>query len=157
MIVCHHASTIRSYERFILTHADHGVIPERLKPRMWVLERCQALGGPARLAGIRWRIRFLRRQVFDLTHPWIGLTASWYVAAGGPIACGGDSFALGVASRTLACGTRLEVCYRRCVDAIVFDFGPGIASRRMDLSGAVRAATGFPDGVATVRYRVLGG
>jgi rare lipoprotein A (peptidoglycan hydrolase) len=81
--------------------------------------------------------------------------ASWYLAAGGPIACGGDSFALGVANRTLPCGTRLEICYRRCVQAIVFDRGPYVYPRDFDLSEAVKDATGFPDGVATIRWRRL--
>jgi rare lipoprotein A (peptidoglycan hydrolase) len=88
-------------------------------------------------------------------HPMSEAVASWYVAAGGPIACGGDSYALGVANKTLPCGTRLEVCYTSCVRAVVFDRGPYIEGRDLDLSGAVRDAIGFPDGVATVRYRVL--
>lgn len=81
--------------------------------------------------------------------------ASWYVAAGGPIACGGSSYRLGVANRTLPCGTRVRVCYWRCVTAVVFDRGPYVWPREFDLSGAVRYAVGFPDGVATIRYRVL--
>ena len=80
--------------------------------------------------------------------------ASWYVAAGGPIACGGDSYAMGVANRTLPCGTRVEICYASCVEAVVFDRGPFIAGRDFDLSGAVKDATGFPDGVASIRYRI---
>jgi rare lipoprotein A (peptidoglycan hydrolase) len=81
--------------------------------------------------------------------------ASWYVAAGGPIACGGDSYAMGVANRTLPCGTRLMICFRACVDAIVFDRGPYVFSRDLDLSQQVANAIGFPNGVAAIRYRVL--
>lgn len=152
---CARRSTIRNYETWIRSHARHGRIAQRDKPRMWTLERCQAHRQPARLAGIRWRIHYLRAQAYDLAHPLVDAVASWYIAAGGPIACGGDSYALGVASRTLACGTRLQICYRTCTDAIVFDRGPFIYSRSLDLSGAVKSAIGFPDGVATVRYRVL--
>ena len=82
--------------------------------------------------------------------------ASWYFAGGGPIACGGDSWAMGVASRTLRCGTRIEVCFRGCVRAVVNDYGPAAwTGRSMDLSEQVARAVGF-SGVATVRWRVIG-
>lgn len=80
--------------------------------------------------------------------------ASWYYAAGGPIACGGNSYAMGVANRSLPCGTRVLMCFRRCVDVIVFDRGPYVWPRSWDLSQQVAQAIGF-SGVQTVRYRVL--
>jgi hypothetical protein len=60
---------------------------------------------------------------------WLTALASWYVSDGGPIACGGDSYAMGVANRTLPCGTKLVVCFQRCVHAIVFDRGPYVFPR----------------------------
>jgi rare lipoprotein A (peptidoglycan hydrolase) len=95
------------------------------------------------------------RRVYDRAHPYSEAVASWYYAAGGPIACAGySSYAMGVANRTLPCGTPVEICYASCVNAIVFDRGPFVAGRDWDLSEAVKNATGFPDGVATVRYRL---
>lgn len=87
--------------------------------------------------------------------PMFSAVASVYDAAGGPIACRGDSYAMGVANKSLPCGTRLLVCYRGCVQAVVFDRGPYIGGRDFDLSRAVEGAVGFPDGVATIRYRIL--
>lgn len=84
--------------------------------------------------------------------PFSTALASWYYAAGGPIACGGDSYALGVANRTLPCGTRLIICFARCARAIVFDRGPYVYPREFDLSQQVADATGF-SGVATIRWR----
>lgn len=86
--------------------------------------------------------------------PMSSAVASVYDAAGGPIACGGDSYAMGIANRTLPCGTHVRICYTRCVNTIVFDRGPYIAGRDFDLSRAVQYATGFPDGVATIRYSI---
>ena len=85
---------------------------------------------------------------------WSRALASWYYAEGGPIACGGNSYAMGVANRTLPCGTRLVVCFVRCVQAVVFDRGPYVYPRDFDLSQQVANAVGFT-GVATIRYRVL--
>lgn len=89
------------------------------------------------------------------SNPYSSAVASVYDAAGGPIACGGDSYGLGVANKTLPCGTRVEVCFNGCVIATVFDRGPYIAGRDWDLSRAVENAIGFPFGVATIRYRLL--
>lgn len=152
---CASHSTIHGYEAWVRAHARAGRIPQQAKPAMWRLEACQADGQPARLTAIRWRMRYLRGQAFDQTHPWSTALASWYIAAGGPIACGGDSYAPGVASRTLPCGTRVQVCYQRCVAAIVFDYGPAAwTGRSMDLSQDVANATGM-NGVATVRWRAM--
>ena len=97
-----------------------------------------------------------RRRAAHAADGMASAVASVYDAAGGPIACGGDSYALGVANRTLPCGTRLRICFARCVEAVVFDRGPFVAGRDLDLSRAVQEAIGFPFGVATVRYAVGG-
>lgn len=81
--------------------------------------------------------------------------ASVFDAAGGPIACSGmDSYGMGVANKSLPCGTHVRICYSGCVDAQVFDRGPYIAGRSFDLSRAVQHAVGFPDGVATIHYAI---
>jgi len=81
--------------------------------------------------------------------------ASWFNDAG-PIAC---SFrvrpALGVAHKTLPCGTRVELCYHaRCAVVTVEDRGPYVWPREWDLNPAAKEAIGFGD-VGSVRARVL--
>lgn len=88
-------------------------------------------------------------------HPLRKAIASVYDAAGGPIACGGPSYGYVVANKSLPCGSRVRICYTRCVTAIVRDRGPFIAGRSFDLSRKVQYAIGFPFGVETIRYRVL--
>jgi rare lipoprotein A len=67
---------------------------------------------------------------------------------------------LEVASKTLACQTRVRVCLRRsgpCVDARVLDRGPYVVGREYDLSVAVAKAIGFlSEGVGPV-YVAVGG
>lgn len=60
---------------------------------------------------------------------------------------------LGVAHKTLACGTRLVLCARRCVELRVVDRGPYVAGREFDLTGAAASATGFGS-VGIVRWRI---
>lgn len=90
--------------------------------------------------------------------------ASVYVAAGGALACGGtgSASALIVAHKTLACGTRVRLCYppppatgSRCVVATVRDRGPYVAGRTFDLAMATANALHFPDGYGPVGYAVL--
>lgn len=101
-----------------------------------------------------WRLS-IRMNAARKQPPMTTAVASVYDAAGGPIACGGDSYALGVANKTLPCGTRLRICYHGCVTAIVFDRGPFIAGREFDLSRAVENAIGFPFGVGVIHYGIL--
>jgi hypothetical protein len=73
--------------------------------------------------------------------------ASWY-GAGGELACGGSltSSTLGVANRTLPCGTLVRLRYRgRSVRVPVVDRGPFVAGREFDLTPATRLALGFGD------------
>jgi peptidoglycan lytic transglycosylase len=78
--------------------------------------------------------------------------ASWYALYGSPLACGGTLGydQLGVANRTLACGTRVTLRYRgRVVTVPVIDRGPYVGGREWDLSGATARALGF-EGVGVV-------
>jgi len=79
-------------------------------------------------------------------------TASWYGIYGGPLACGGSLgySQLGVAHKTLPCGTKVTIRYRgRQVTVPVIDRGPYVGGREWDLTGATARALGF-DGVGTI-------
>jgi rare lipoprotein A len=76
--------------------------------------------------------------------------ASWYGPGlyGNALACGGRLSAgtLGVANRTLPCGTRVTLRYgRRSVTVPVIDRGPFHATREWDLTAATKSRLGFPD------------
>jgi rare lipoprotein A (peptidoglycan hydrolase) len=150
---CAQRSTIAGYERWIADHQRRGRIPQRAKRRMWTLERCQAHGQPARLAGIRWRIHYLRSITYALTHPLLSALASWYDDAGQTAS--GYHAGLGVANKELAFGTRVQFDYHgHEVIAVVDDRGPYVGGRTWDLNQTTAGALGF-DGVDVVRYRVL--
>jgi hypothetical protein len=73
--------------------------------------------------------------------------ASWY-GGGGGLACGGalTSATMGVASKTLACGTLVTLRYNgRSVRVPVVDRGPYVAGREFDLTEATKQALGFGD------------
>jgi hypothetical protein len=77
--------------------------------------------------------------------------ASWY-GGGGEMACGGflTSSTLGVANKTLPCGTLVTLRYDgRTVRVPVVDRGPYVAGRDFDLTEATKRALGF-EGVADV-------
>ena len=152
---CYRSYTLGDFRRAARIAYRHQRVAEGSSKALRRFERCQRPPSTPRAARRLWRsLRAAWEARF--APPMDTAIASWYVAAGGPIACGGNSYALGVANKTLPCGTRLEVCYTSCVQAVVFDRGPYIEGRDLDLSGAVKSAIGFPDGVAPVRYRVLG-
>lgn len=74
--------------------------------------------------------------------------ASWY-NDGGSTACGFHA-GLGVANRTLSCGTKVRFRHAgRTVTATVDDRGPYVGGREWDLNQNTAAALGF-DGVGTV-------
>lgn len=78
--------------------------------------------------------------------------ASWYDLYGGALACGGtlEPETMGVANKTLPCGTRVTLRYgRREVTVPVVDRGPYVGGREWDLTGATARALGF-DGVGVV-------
>jgi rare lipoprotein A len=73
--------------------------------------------------------------------------ASWY-GGGGALACGGSltSSTLGVANKTLPCGTLVTLRYNgRSVRVPVVDRGPYVAGREFDLTEATKQAIGFGD------------
>ncbi len=79
------------------------------------------------------------------------VNASWY-GGGGGLACGGEltSSTMGVANRTLPCGTLVDIRYGgRSVRVPVVDRGPFVAGREFDLTEATKQALGF-DGVGVV-------
>jgi hypothetical protein len=78
--------------------------------------------------------------------------ASWYALYGSPLACGGTLGyeQLGVANRTLPCGTRVTLRYHgRSLTVPVIDRGPYVGGREWDLTGATARRLGF-DGVGVV-------
>jgi rare lipoprotein A len=92
----------------------------------------QALGSHKRLGSL---------NVFRLAG------ASWY-GGGGTMACGGalTSSTLGVANKTLPCGTLVTLRYGgRDVRVPVVDRGPYVAGREFDLTEATKRALGFGD------------
>lgn len=71
---------------------------------------------------------------------------------GNGVACGGTLMpgTLGVANRSLPCGTRVKLRYHgRSVTVPVIDRGPYVAGRDYDLTAATKERLGFP-GVGTV-------
>ncbi|HEX3737788.1 MAG TPA: septal ring lytic transglycosylase RlpA family protein [Solirubrobacterales bacterium] len=75
--------------------------------------------------------------------------ASYYGAGlyGNGVACGGtlEPGTLGVANKTLPCGTKVKLRYHgRQVTVPVIDRGPYVAGRDYDLTEATKAALGFP-------------
>lgn len=75
--------------------------------------------------------------------------ASWYGPGlwGNGVACGGTLMpgTLGVANKTLPCGTRVTLRYHgREVTVPVIDRGPYVAGRDFDLTYAVKEKLGFP-------------
>jgi len=84
--------------------------------------------------------------------------ASWYGPGffGNRTACGQvyTPEIIGVAHRTLRCGTMLVLEYRgRTMTVPVIDRGPYIAGRTLDLSNATRLAIGCPD-LCTLSMRI---
>jgi rare lipoprotein A len=66
---------------------------------------------------------------------------------GGGMACGGtlSPGTLGVAHKSLPCGSRVKLLYRgRRVTVPVVDRGPYVAGREYDLTAATKARLGFP-------------
>jgi len=71
---------------------------------------------------------------------------------GNGVACGGTLMpgTMGVANKTLPCGTKVKLRYRgHSVTVPVIDRGPYVAGRDYDLTEAVKVRLGFP-GVGTV-------
>ena len=82
--------------------------------------------------------------------------ASWYGPGliGNALGCGGTlrTTSIGVAHKTLACGTRLRICAKRCHDARVIDRGPYVAGREFDLTMELARRVGL-SGVGRIYVR----
>jgi hypothetical protein len=101
------------------------------------------------------RVRFAGDRLSAGTHRSIGRVnvyrpafASWYGPGlyGNRLGCGGTLTAgtIGVANKTLPCGTKLTLRYRgRTVRASVVDRGPYVGGREFDLTAATKARLGF--------------
>jgi len=103
---------------------------------------CTALCPPLFAAG-RQRTVIQRLGLIESFRPAV---ASWY-GGPGPLACGGYLTAgtLGVANRTLPCGTEITLRYgNRTIRVPVIDRGPFVAGREFDLTEATKEALGFP-------------
>jgi hypothetical protein len=100
------------------------------------------------------RVRFAGDLLDAPAHRKIGMLsvyrlagASWY-GGGGGLACGGTltSGTLGVANKTLPCGTLVTLRYNgRSIRVPVIDRGPYVAGREFDLTEATKQAIGFGD------------
>ena len=100
------------------------------------LARLRFGGGPGALPSHR---RLGRLNVYREAE------ASWY-GGGGSLACGGwlSSSTLGVANKTLPCGTLVTLHYgSRTVRVPVIDRGPYVVGREFDLTEATKEALGF--------------
>jgi hypothetical protein len=120
--------------RFSLTYTPHGLREQRLRV---FFPGDGAAGAAARRLGTL--------GVFRLAG------ASWY-GGGGSLACGGwlTSSTLGVANKTLPCGTLVTLRYgARSIRVPVVDRGPYVAGRDFDLTEATKRALGF-EGVGDV-------
>jgi rare lipoprotein A len=116
--------------RFRLRYMTHQTGSERV--RLW-------FGGDVFDPGAHRRLGWL--NVYRLA------LASWY-GGGGGLACGGSltSATMGVANKTLPCGTLVTLRYGgRSVRVPVVDRGPYVAGREFDLTEATKQALGFGD------------
>jgi rare lipoprotein A (peptidoglycan hydrolase) len=109
---------------------------------------------PRRIGSKRLRVRFAGEHYLLGASRRLGrlnvyraVQASWY-GGGGALACGGSltSATMGVASRTLPCGTLVTLRFSgRSVRVPVVDRGPFVPGREFDLTEAAKQALGFGD------------
>jgi len=121
----------------------NGYFRKRLWPRRLgrLALRVRAAGIPARRTTMSGRTATIYHQV----------VASWY-GPGGTTACGEalGSGTLGVANRTLPCGTKVTLRFGgRAVTVPVIDRGPYVAGRDYDLTYATKLVLGAGD-VSTI-------
>jgi rare lipoprotein A len=124
------SSRTRAHGRFQIS-----LLARRLGSRV---VRLRFRGGPLQHSSHR---RLGRLSVYRLAE------ASWY-GGGGGLACGGEltSSTLGVANKTLPCGTIVTLHYDgHTVRVPVVDRGPYVAGREYDLTEATKRELGFGD------------
>jgi hypothetical protein len=130
----------RQAGRFRLRFVPHGFFTALLRVRF---AGDGSIGGAQAALG---RVSVLRSAL-----------ASWYGPGfyGHPVACGGAPLGVdqvGVAHRTLPCGTRLTLRYRgRTAHATVIDRGPFVGRRQFDLTRALKDLLGF-GGVGVIEF-----
>ena len=120
--------------RFVLRYLPHRLLSEPVRVRF--------AGDVGDLSAQRGIGRLTSYRLAD---------ASWY-GGGGSLACGGEltSSTLGVANKTLPCGTLVTLRYGgRTVRVPVVDRGPYVEGREFDLTEATKRALGF-EGVGEV-------
>jgi rare lipoprotein A len=120
--------------RFVLRYLPHRLLTEPVRVRF--------AGDIGDLSADRGIGRLTSYRLAD---------ASWY-GGGGSLACGGEltSATLGVANKTLPCGTLVTLRYGgHTVRVPVVDRGPYVAGREFDLTEATKRALGF-EGVGEV-------
>jgi rare lipoprotein A (peptidoglycan hydrolase) len=101
--------------------------------------------GQATSEALRLSARHATRGI-GLLNVYREVVASYY-GGGGSLACGGQltSSTLGVANKTLPCGTLVTLRYGgHSVRVPVIDRGPFVPGREFDLTEATKAALGFP-------------
>jgi rare lipoprotein A len=125
-----------------------GVFHTAFRPRgLGKLKLRVRLVGP--VASSATRIHASAKKQRGIVRVYRSSAASWYGPGllGGRTACGGtlNSTTLGVANRTLPCGTKVTFHYHgRTVTAKVIDRGPFAAGREWDLTPATKEKLGFP-------------
>lgn len=120
--------------RFVLRYVPRRLLSEPVRVRF--------AGGAIDLSADRGIGRLTSYRLAD---------ASWY-GGGGSLACGGEltSSTLGVANKTLPCGTLVTLRYGgRTVRVPVVDRGPYVEGREFDLTEATKRELGF-EGVGEV-------
>jgi hypothetical protein len=141
--------------------AGRVVALQALNGRAWSTLAVARTGGtgvfrlrvlPRRIGSERVRVHFAGEQDLLASGRMLGrlnvyraVQASWY-GGGGGLACGGSltSSTMGVASRTLPCGTIVTLKLGwRTVSVPVIDRGPYVEGREFDLTEATKQALGF--------------
>ncbi|HTC60612.1 MAG TPA: septal ring lytic transglycosylase RlpA family protein [Solirubrobacteraceae bacterium] len=120
--------------RFVLRYLPHRLLSEPVRVRF--------VGDVGDLGAHRGVGRLTSYRLAD---------ASWY-GGGGSLACGGEltSSTLGVANKTLPCGTLVTLRYGgHTVRVPVVDRGPYVEGREFDLTEATKRELGF-EGVGEV-------
>jgi hypothetical protein len=138
--------------KLVFRGPDGGVISAATRPNgsfalRWSPDRIGAYG--VRAFGVHERRMRGSASVARHLTSYREAAASYYGPGlyGGGLACGGtlEPGTLGVASKTLPCGSKVKFLYRgRTITVPVVDRGPYVADRDFDLTEATRSRLGFP-------------
>ena len=148
---CSKMFTLRMFERAARRAYTGAQLPARgAYGHLWRYARCQREPENSVRARALWGAE-IAAWAQRRAPPAYSSLASWYDDAGST-ACGFHAY-IGVANRTLACGTQVEICYHGCTLATVDDRGPYVYPREWDLNQNTAGAVGF-SGVGDVRWRI---